>query len=191
MVSIGRWVVFTACQQARRWSRGDDLFVTVNMTATEFLDSHMVESVSRAVSRAGLRAAQLKIEITETESMTDPCAAIERITELERLGVDVLIDDFGTGQSSLSYLRSFPARILKLDRAFAADLDDPQAGHDFLSHVIAAMKSLSKIVLLEGVATADEARDAVRLKFDMLQGYHFGAAIPADEFELYLTSRRP
>lgn len=182
MVSIGRWVLYEACELVTRFSTDRERFVTVNMTAGEFLHPEMVESVRRAIERAGIRPAQIKLEITETESMADPEAAIRRIQTLQRMGVDVLIDDFGTGQSSLSYLRHLPARILKLDQSFTADLADRETGHSFLAHVIGAMKSLSKIVVLEGIADANEARDAVRLRFDLLQGDHFGAAMPAAQF---------
>ena len=182
MVSIGRWVLFEACQQVKSWSDRTDLFVTVNMTAGEFLDPHMLESVRHAIERSGIRAAQIKLEITESEAMENPQEAIRRIRTLERLGVDVLVDDFGTGQSSLAYLRDFPARILKLDKSFTSDLDDLGTGHEFLRHVIAAMKSLSKIVVLEGVENRDEARAAARLSFDLLQGTFFGAPVPAAEF---------
>ena len=188
MVSIGRWVFFEACQQVKSWSEENDLFVTVNMTAGEFLDSHMLESVHHAIERSGIRASQIKIEITESEAMENPREAIRRIRALERMGVDVLIDDFGTGQSSLAYLRNLPARILKLDKSFTSDLDDPEIGHDFLRHVIAAMKSLSKIVLLEGVKNKNEARDAAALSFDLMQGMYFGAPVPAAEFSSLLKS---
>ncbi|MFP4112891.1 MAG: putative bifunctional diguanylate cyclase/phosphodiesterase [Spirochaetota bacterium] len=189
MVSIGRWVLFEACNQVKRWSRDRDFFVTVNMTAGEFLDRHMLESVKRAMTRSGIEPSQLKLEITESESMADPEAAIERIETLQTAGVDVLIDDFGTGQSSLSYLRNLPARILKLDQSFTADLADPDTGHSFLGHMIAAMKSLSKIIVLEGVESPEEARDAVRLGFDLLQGDYFGPAVPPAEFDLFLSQK--
>lgn len=188
MVSVGRWVLFTACEQVKAWSAKRDLFVTVNMTAGEFLDTHMVESVRRAIERAQIRPGQIKLEITESESMADPQRAIARIKALQKMGVDVLIDDFGTGQSSLSYLRNLPARILKVDQSFAADLSDPKTGHAFLGHVIAAMKSLSKIVVLEGITTAAEAREAIRLRFDLLQGNYFGSPLPAAQLGVLLDS---
>ncbi|MFW5686037.1 MAG: putative bifunctional diguanylate cyclase/phosphodiesterase [Spirochaetota bacterium] len=189
MVSLGRWVLLEACDQVKRWSKTRDFFVTVNMTAGEFLDSHMLASVRHAVQRSGIRPAQLKLEITESESMADPHEASRRIRALQKAGIDVLIDDFGTGQSSLAYLRDLPARILKLDQSFTTDLSDRETGHAFLGHVIGALKSLSKIVVLEGVASAVEARDAARLKVDLMQGEHFGVALPADEFELLATTR--
>lgn len=187
MVSIGRWVLFEACEQAKRWSGSGEVFVTVNMTATEFLDSHMLDGVKRAVERSRIRPSQLKLEITETESMADTKAAIARIRALQKAGIDVLIDDFGTGQSSLSYLRNLPARILKLDQSFTADLSDPETGHAFLGHVIAAMKSLSKIVVLEGIKTAEEADLAAKLDLDLMQGEYFGSAEPPAAFERYLS----
>lgn len=189
MVTLGRWILFEACDEVKRLSRYRDIFVTVNMTAGEFLHADMLQSVRRALERSGIRPAQLKLEITETESMEDPDAAIARIGALQEMGIDVLIDDFGTGQSSLSYLRTLPARILKLDQSFAGDLSDPTTGHEFLGHVIAAIKSLKKLVVLEGITTADAAKAAVRLKFDLLQGDYFGVAMPAGELEILL--RRP
>jgi EAL domain-containing protein (putative c-di-GMP-specific phosphodiesterase class I) len=191
IVSIGRWVLFEACQQVKRWSRIRELFVTINMTASEFLDSHMLESVRGAVTRSGIRPSQIKLEITESESMENPQEAIDRIMTLQRAGIDVLIDDFGTGQSSLSYLRNLPARILKLDQAFTPELGDPHTGHAFLGHVIGAMKSLSKTVVLEGIQSIQQARIAARLKCDLMQGDYFGAAQSAASFERLLHKGCP
>lgn len=210
IVSVGRWVLFSACEQLRVWSAERRIFVSVNMTAQEFLDAHMLESVENALDQSGVDPRRLKIEITESEAMANPDLAIANIRALQRLGVDVLIDDFGTGQSSLAYLRMLPARILKLDKSFTKDLGSPVAvteqakgngtdllsrgirapadggdqGAEFLRHIVAAMKSLSKIVLLEGVQTTEQARRAAELGFDLLQGREFGLAVPASQFDL-------
>ncbi len=208
MTSLGRYVLFEACEQIRAWASVRKLFVTVNMTAGEFLEDHTLEGVRNAIETARIDARQLKIEITESETMENPEAAIRTIRSLQRMGVDVLIDDFGTGQSSLANLRTLPARILKLDKSFTKDLaanqsttlrshqrsgsdvlarniaaehDAEHPGAEFLRHVVAALKSLKKTVLIEGVETAAEAKSAARLGFDLLQGSYYGSAMPADD----------
>ena len=187
IVQMGRWVLFNACEHVARWSAERELFVTINLTASEFLEEHLPESVARAIVRSGIRPSQLKLEITETESMERPEAAVERIELLQQTGVDVLIDDFGTGNSSLTYLRSLPARILKLDQAFAADVTDQAAGQEFLAHIIRAIKSLGKLVVLEGIGSAAQAQAAARLECDLMQGMFYGRASPAPEFERMLA----
>ena len=210
MISLGRFVLFEACEQVRAWSPAHKLFVTVNMTAREFLEDHTLEGVQNAIETSHIDPQQLKIEITESETMENPEAAVRTIQSLQRMGVDVLIDDFGTGQSSLANLRTFPARILKLDKSFTKDLTDSQGngggrsvrrsgsdvlarsissdydpenpGAEFLRHVVAALKSLRKTVLIEGIETAAEARGASRLGFDLMQGSFYGMAMSADAF---------
>lgn len=189
IVSIGRWVLFTACEQIKRWSASRNLFVTINLSAGEFLDQHLLENVDRAIARSGIAANQLKLEITESDALADSQAAVERIRALQRKGIDVLIDDFGTGQSSLSYLRNLPARVLKLDQEFSADLEELGAGANFLAHIVQAIKSLSKLVLLEGVRTKAQAQNGIRLKVDLLQGELFGHAMSAERFEKILARR--
>ncbi len=189
IVSIGRWVLFTAAEQIKRWSVEHDLFVTINLSAGEFLDQHLLENVDRAIARSEIRCDQLKLEITESDALADSQAAVERIRTLQRKGIDVLIDDFGTGQSSLSYLRNLPARVLKLDREFSRDLEEAGAGANFMGHMIQAIKSLSKLVLLEGVSSKAQAHNGVRLKIDLMQGELFGNAMSAERFEKLLLRR--
>jgi len=190
IVSIGRWVLFTACEQIKNWSSYLEMFVTVNLSAGEFLDEYLLENVERAIARSGIRPSQIKLEITESDALRDAAEATRQINELARLGVDVLIDDFGTGQSSLSYLRNLPARFLKLDQEFCRELEEAPSENAFLAHVIQAIKSLDKTVILEGVNSRNQARNGVLLNIDLLQGNLFGKAMPASRFEELLERTR-
>jgi EAL domain-containing protein (putative c-di-GMP-specific phosphodiesterase class I) len=219
MVSLGRWVLFEVCEQIRQWADHRKLFVTVNMTAGEFLDPEMLEGLRSALETWNVEPRLLKVEITESEAMENPDAAVTGIRRLQKMGIDVLIDDFGTGHSSLAYLRTLPARILKLDKSFVNDLgsgplpsvrrlpaENPSGPTDllarslragtsgssphseFLRHLVAALKSLQKTVLLEGIESRGEADRAAALGLDLLQGQYFGSAAPASEISRRIRS---
>ena len=180
-------MLFSACERLAKWSAEHDLFVTVNMSAREFTDRHLVEGLKAALARTRIRPDQLKIEITETECMEDPVAAAERMREIQALGIEVLIDDFGTGQSSLAYLKSLPATTLKLDKSFVKDLETHEAEREFLRHLVNAIKSRTKTVVIEGVEAAGQAWHARSLNCDLMQGHFFGKALPPAEFEELLA----
>jgi EAL domain-containing protein (putative c-di-GMP-specific phosphodiesterase class I) len=153
----------------------------------EFNDSHLIDTVQSAIGRARIRPDQLKIEITETECMEDPTAAAERMRQIQNLGVEVLIDDFGTGQSSLGYLRSLPASALKLDKSLVRDLETREEEREFLRHLVSAIKSRIPKVVIEGVEAAGQAWHARTLSCDLMQGSFFGWAVPPREFEELLA----
>ena len=187
IASIGKWVLFTACEQLARWSAEHDLFVSVNMSAREFTDHHLIDGVQAAIARARIRPDQLKIEITETECMEDPAVAAERMRQIQSLGVEVLIDDFGMGQSSLGYLRSLPCSALKLDKSFVKDLETREDEREFLRHLVSAIKSRIRKVVIEGVESAGQAWHARTLSCDLMQGSFFGWGVPPQEFEELLV----
>jgi diguanylate cyclase (GGDEF)-like protein/PAS domain S-box-containing protein len=116
IVPIGRWVVRQACQEATRWP--GDIRVAVNVSATEFKNDALVDSITRALNDAKLAPSRLEVEITESALLSDGQKAVDILHRLRRLGIHIVMDDFGMGYSSLSYLRSFPFDKLKLDASF-------------------------------------------------------------------------
>jgi EAL domain-containing protein (putative c-di-GMP-specific phosphodiesterase class I) len=181
---IGRWVVFNACEQARRWMDLRDMFVSVNLSASEFRAPHLVDNLERAMKRAGdLPPDRLRLEITETESMLDPEATINRMEDLKKIGLEVFIDDFGTGHSSLSYLKELPATTMKIDKSFIQHVDSQEEERQFVRSLIEIIKIRKKMVIVEGVASPAQAGLTRTLPCDLMQGYLFSPPVSPSDFE--------
>ena len=185
---IGRWVVFNACEQAKRWMDVRDMFVSINLSASEFRGPHLVDNLTTAMKRAGdLPPDRIRLEITETESMVDPEATINRMEDLRKIGLEVFIDDFGTGHSSLSYLKELPATTLKIDKSFIQHVDNQEEERQFIRSLVEIIKVRRKMVIVEGVSSPAQAGLTRSLPCDMMQGYLFSPPVPAPDFEKLLA----
>lgn len=193
IVPIGSWVLDEACRQAELWQRGglDGIAVAVNLSARQFAQSGLVDTVARAVDDAklDLSRSRLVLEVTETMVMTDPDAAARTLDRLHDAGLGVSIDDFGTGYSSLAYLKSFPVDTVKIDRSFVTHMDTDANDRAIVTAVTQLGHALDLRVLAEGVETADQAGCLVDLGCDLAQGYHFGRPVPADEITELLRAQ--
>jgi len=186
--AIGRWTLFTACQHLARWSSRIDLYLSVNLSARDFADPQLLELLETAMSKAGIKdPRRLKLEITETRCMEDPERTIRRIAELKAKGIDTLVDDFGSGYSSLGYLKRLPADTFKIDRVFVEALAESCDERDYLSRIIDTIKSRRKRVLVEGVSTAQQYALLKDMRCDLMQGYYFSRPLPASAFEKLLA----
>lgn len=187
---IGRWVLFNACAQARSWSAISDSFVSINLSASEFRGVHLLDNLAHALKRADdLSPDRIRLEITETESMVDPEATIRRMTDLRKMGVEVFVDDFGTGHSSLSYLKELPASGLKIDKSFINDVGTVEDERQFLRCLIDIIRIRKKLVIVEGISSQAQAWVTNTLPCDMLQGYLFSPPVSAPDFEKLLVSQ--
>jgi EAL domain-containing protein (putative c-di-GMP-specific phosphodiesterase class I) len=160
----------------------------VNLSARDFADPQLLELLETAMSKAGIKdPRRLKLEITETRCMEDPERTIRRIAELKAKGIDTLVDDFGSGYSSLGYLKRLPADTFKIDRLFVEALAESCAERDYLSRIIDTIKSRRKRVLVEGVSTAQQYALLKDMRCDLMQGYYFSRPLPASVFEKLLA----
>ncbi len=183
MELIDRWAIFTSAHQAAEWIRTYPIYVSVNLTAREFESADLVDVLRKALAQAdGLAASALKIEITESEYMTRPEKATERIGVIRDLGIEVYIDDFGTGQSSLSYLKNLPVDAFKIDRIFARDLLESAEDLSFLGKIINLVKSRNRKVIVEGITSAEQVARIRGMGCDGFQGYYYSPAVRAEEF---------
>ena len=177
ITALGMLVLDETCRQLSEWDRllGADAppRANVNVSALQ-LDGNLAAQVADALTRHGLDAARISIEITESALMKDPDSAREVLQQLRDLGVELAIDDFGTGYSSLAYLRHLPVDCLKVDRSFVAELADGHA--EIATAVIALARSLGLCTVAEGVETAEQAAELTRLGATYLQG--FSLAMP-------------
>jgi diguanylate cyclase (GGDEF)-like protein/PAS domain S-box-containing protein len=192
IIPLGKWALFSACKQARAWASYRDLYISVNLSAREFANENLPDLVEQALKSAGdLDPRRLKLEITETECMENPEIAIARMYRLREMGIDLFVDDFGTGHSSLSYLKRLPAGILKIDKLFVDECARRREDREFLGHIIELIKCKGKMVLAEGVATREQYRVLLDLGCDRLQGYYFSRPVAPEQLERQLRANRP
>jgi len=185
--AIGRWVLFAAVREIARIQERYPIYISVNMTARDFQEDEFTEVIQSALRQEPPVAPErLKLEITESECMERADAAITKIRAIGELGVEVFVDDFGTGQSSLSYLKDLPVSTLKIDRSFVDALIDHPEDLTFIQNIVTLVKSRGKRVVAEGVTREQQAEALRRVGCDSLQGYLFSEPLPVPQFELFL-----
>ncbi len=193
ILPLGRWVLETACRQARAWRdarpNGPELFMSVNLSARQFVQADLVDQVAAILADSGLDPRGLEIEITESVLMDQSEAGIRTLGRLRELGVRLVLDDFGTGYSSLSYLKHLPLDTIKIDRSFVAGLADV-TDRSIVEAVVALARGLRIGVVAEGIETEVQRRILRDIGCDVGQGYLFSRPLPADEAARLLSTRR-
>ena len=177
MSKIGSWVISQACKEAKNWP--EDVGVAVNVSATQFRDQTVENSIIEALETSGLAPHRLEVEITESvllEGVEQTQAILARIREL---GVKLALDDFGTGYSSLSYLKDFPFDKVKIDRSFIQASNESQSGALTIIKAIIGMSSnLGMRTAAEGIETVDQLKRLTAEGCSELQGYYFSKPVP-------------
>ena len=174
-------VLNEALTQVAAWQvSGSNLRVAVNLSASDIRDPGLVEDVAAAIARNGVSRRAIDLEITETTAMADPERSIDVLTRLDGMGVDVSVDDYGTGHSSLAYLHRLPVRKLKIDRSFVAGLLDDYANIVIVRSTLTLARQLGLLVVAEGVEDDNILRTLRDMRCDAAQGYGIGRPVPAD-----------
>lgn len=183
IVTMGNWVINEACRQLREWhlQGNTDWSVAVNLSALQFEQAGLVETVVNALETHRIPPELLTLEVTETTAMRDPDESVRILTELTELGVKASIDDFGTGYSSLLYLKRLPASELKIDRAFVNELQAQTEDATIVTAIVALAQTLNLKVVAEGVETAEQQEFLTGLGCNTLQGYLLGRPVPPDQ----------
>jgi EAL domain-containing protein (putative c-di-GMP-specific phosphodiesterase class I) len=183
IIPIGEWVLGEACRQLRRWHDAgfSTLRIAVNLSARQFQQQDLAQVVERALLDTGIPARNLELEITESVAMQSAEWTASVLRSLQRMGVRISIDDFGTGQSSLSYLKHFPLTTLKIDRAFVKDIRVNPDGEAIVRAVIALAHILKLRVVAEGVETAEQIAFLKEAECEEIQGYFHSRPAPAPE----------
>jgi len=190
IVSIGEWVLRTACVQARRWQEenGVDLSIAVNVSAVQFRQDGFCDTVKRVLDETGLAARYLELELTETLLLSNEDVMFQVLGELKEMGVRLAIDDFGTGYSSLNYLKQLPVGKLKIDRTFTRDLATGSRDSAITAAIINMARCLNLRVTAEGVENEMQLSLLREYGCDEVQGYFFGK--PASPSEIAMKLRR-
>ena len=171
-------VLALAVAQARAWDV--ELPIAVNLTATDLLDDGLPARIDRLLAAHGLPAHALELEITEGLLLTDPAGATRTLADLRALGIAIAVDDYGTGYSSLAYLRDLPVDQLKIDRSFVTDLLAHPRNAAIVRSTIDLAHSLELGVVAEGVEDAATLEALREMGCEWVQGYHFTKPLPAD-----------
>ena len=181
------WVVQAAVEQAARW-QADGLWlpVSANITARNLHDPAFVKMVAEAIE-IGLPASDLVLELTERSVMTDPVASEQTCRRLKDLGVQLSLDDFGTGHSALAYLARLPIDEIKIDRTFVMALAQRPEARAIVRALVELARDLDKAVVAEGVEDQPTADLLQTLACATMQGFHFGRPMPATEVPRWLA----
>jgi len=192
IVPLGEWILDTACAQTRAWHQAGftPLRVGVNLSARQFQEPELVESVLEVLERHGLAPEHLELELTESILMKDVDITTMLLKWLSKNGIHIAIDDFGTGYSSLMYLKRFPISTLKIDRSFVRDMLSNTDNAALVTAISSLAQSLKLKVVAEGVETEEQLNYLRGLHCDEIQGFLFSRPIPPEEFTALLRSKR-
>jgi diguanylate cyclase (GGDEF)-like protein len=191
IVSIGKWALYNVCKQLKKWL-DYSIYLSVNLSAGEFEHEKIVETIDGAIISAGRPdPRRLKLEVTETESMKNPEDAINKMDQLNSRGIEICIDDFGTGQSSLRYLKVLPAEVLKVDKVFVDDIVENEEEREYLASIVRMVHSRKKKVLVEGVETSEQFDLLLKMDCDLFQGFYFSKPVAPEVIEDYLSQGKP
>jgi len=178
------WVMETACKQARKWElTGAGVRVGINLSPSQLQSGDLARSVADVLDRIGLSPSLLEIEVTEDILLQDEARVLETFQRIQKLGVRVVFDDFGTGYASLSYLKKFPLDGLKIDKSFVFDLLTDSDDAAIVNSTVGLSKQLGLSVIAEGIENRASADLLLTMGCEEGQGYFFGKPMPACEFE--------
>ncbi|MEO7031675.1 MAG: EAL domain-containing protein, partial [Herbaspirillum sp.] len=193
IVTIGKWVLRTACLQNMAWQAQGlaPICMAVNLSVRQFGDPDLLCDVSEILAETGMPPHLLELEITEGMVIQNPQRAVELLRAIKQLGVRLAIDDFGTGYSSLGQLKNFPIDTLKIDKSFICDIVVNAEDKAITEAIIAMGKTLSMIVVAEGVETREQEAFLRSRGCDEMQGYYFSKPISGDQFATLMAGHTP
>ncbi|MDJ0556209.1 MAG: EAL domain-containing protein [Microcoleaceae cyanobacterium MO_207.B10] len=188
IISIGEWVLRTACNQTKIWQEAGFLpfQIAVNLSRRQFVHRNLQERIIKIIQEVDLKPNHLELEVTESLVMQNEKAATRIMKSWQKFGIKISIDDFGTGYSSLSYLREFPFDVIKIDRSFIRNITTDSKTEAITIAIIQMAHSLNLKVVAEGVETKTELDFLRKHKCDEIQGYLFSAPLPTSKFEKLL-----
>ena len=191
IIPLGRWVLQTACKEARRlqhlYPKNPPLSMSVNLSARQLQSPTIVADVREAIEESGIEPSSLTLEVTESAMMKNIDLSVLRLRELRDLQVRIAIDDFGAGYSSLGYIRQFPVDILKVDKSFIARIDEGDEELALAAAIIDMAKVLKLRPVAEGVERIEQLERLVELGCDTAQGYYFARPGSQADVETHIS----
>lgn len=189
---IGKWVLMEGCRQNQEWfDKGyDELFISINVSARQFLHPTFVEHLHGSLQNSGMDPKKLHLELTETGMIDNVEKSIAIMKEIQSLGVRISIDDFGTGYSSLSYLKNLPIDTLKIDRTFINNFKSETVDYSIVKAIITMGNGLSVKVVAEGVETYEQLIELKKMNCDYAQGYYIEKPVHPDRFIEIINNKK-
>jgi diguanylate cyclase (GGDEF)-like protein len=189
IMQIGEWSLRKACETNKRWQNlgYEPICVSVNLSAKQFQHKDIAKLVADILKETGLEAKYLDLEITETAVMENVDSAIKRLNEIKQMGVEISVDDFGMGYSSISYLKQFPVTVLKIDQSFIKGIPHKQNDMAITTAMIAMAHNLGMKVVAEGVETLEQMEYLAAHDCDMIQGYFISRPLPEKKIVLQFS----
>jgi EAL domain-containing protein (putative c-di-GMP-specific phosphodiesterase class I) len=191
IAEMGVWTLREACRQLADWTARGIMVgnMAVNVSALEFRDHRLLDSLQAALEASGVPPQRLEIEITESVLMAETETSQRIIERLRQIGVGIAIDDFGTGYSSLAYLKRLRPHQLKIDRSFVNDTETDSDSRAIVKGVIGLANALGLNVVAEGVETAEQQQFLIEAGCHTLQGYFIAKPLSVDALEDWLRKR--
>jgi EAL domain-containing protein (putative c-di-GMP-specific phosphodiesterase class I) len=193
LVSIGHWLLLQACRQLRAWEDTHlperPTRVTVNVSARQFADARLVNDVQDALQETGVDPSRLQLEITESIASSDPKLTIAVLSHLKLMGIEVILDDFGTGTTSLRRLREFPVDALKIDRSLVREMQTDRATSDIVEVIISLAHKMKLKVVAEGIETSRQLERLLELGCEFGQGYYFSQPLDAKAAQQFMRQQ--
>jgi diguanylate cyclase (GGDEF)-like protein/PAS domain S-box-containing protein len=193
LVSIGHWLILQACQQLRTWEADQlsehPMSISVNVSARQFADARLVNDIQDALKETGIDPARLQLEMTESVAAADPKLTITVLSHLKHQGIGVILDNFGTGATSLRALRQFPLDALKIDRSLIGEMQTDVAAGDIVELITAMANKMKLKAIAEGIETARQVERLLELGCEYGQGYYFSQPMEAKAAQQFMRQQ--
>ncbi len=181
LTELDNWVLGAAIEQAARWAQGDGPSVSVNVSSRQIEDATFPARIEKLLSAAGLPPNRLELEVTESCVIRDASSAGRTLNAIREMNIDVAVDDFGTGQLSISNLQWMPVNVIKLGNDMCTRLSTDARYQRLAKAMVAFAKTLDARTVLEGIETAAQFQVAADSCFDEVQGFLFSRGVPSDD----------
>jgi diguanylate cyclase (GGDEF)-like protein/excisionase family DNA binding protein len=194
IVPLGRWVLLEACRQLARWTADPAIdlpCLTVNLSGRQLAEASLPDELAAILRQTGVPPERLGLELTESVLMQETSSPTAVLQDLKDLGVRLMLDDFGTGHSSLNHVKRFPIEAIKVDREFIAGVVEDEGDRHILRAIVSMASAMDVAVIAEGVETSEQARWLRHLGIKLVQGYAFGRPAPAATVEAMLRGGLP
>lgn len=192
ITEIGEWVLNEVCRQIQIWIEQDGFFelsISINVSTRQFRSGNFHQQVEKAINMYSVPSEILEFEITETGVLEDQLVIIKELQHIHELGINVSIDDFGTGNASLDYLRKFPLDTLKIDRSFVNKIGVDKRDEELIRVMVAVAHTMALSVVAEGVETEEQLKFLVENHCDVIQGYYFSPPVFVGEMTKFFQNK--
>ena len=193
LVSIGHWLMVQACRQLREWEvndrSGSPMHVTVNVSARQFADARLANDIQDALQQTGVDPSRLQLEMTEKIASADPKLTVTVLSHLKHFGIATVLDNFGTGSTSLVGLRQFPVDALKIDRSLIREMQTDRSASDIVELIILLAHKMNLKVIAEGIETARQLERLLELGCEYGQGYFFSQPMEAKAALIFMRQQ--